>query len=267
MIAPSLSGLAAGFAVLFILFRGLELRLPRNRRTPLLRPGLTTDLSYWVFTPYITHYVVEFFVLLAVAAFAVIVYGRIDEFQILHGFGPLSRLPFWLQALLMLTIADFLGYCTHRIFHGRRLWNFHAIHHSSTSLDWLSAIRGHPLNEVASRIALTLPLLVLGFAPAAAASITPVFAMFAILLHANLDWDWGPLRWALASPRFHRWHHTSEAAGRDKNFAGLLPIWDIAFGTYYMPKGQRPECFGSDTPVPDELFAQLAFPFRRVSGR
>jgi len=45
----------------------------------------------------------------------------------------------------------------------------------------------------------------------------------------------GPLRAVLASPRFHRWHHTSAKEGRDKNFAGLLPLWDILFGTYYMP--------------------------------
>jgi sterol desaturase/sphingolipid hydroxylase (fatty acid hydroxylase superfamily) len=38
----------------------------------------------------------------------------------------------------------------------------------------------------------------------------------------------------IASPR-HRWHHTGEAEARDKNFAGLLPLWDILFGTYYMP--------------------------------
>jgi sterol desaturase/sphingolipid hydroxylase (fatty acid hydroxylase superfamily) len=40
----------------------------------------------------------------------------------------------------------------------------------------------------------------------------------------------------IASPRpRHRWHHTGEAEARDKNFAGQLPLWDILFGTYYMP--------------------------------
>lgn len=263
MNVPTLQGLAAAFVVFFVVFRGLERLLPRNRRTPLLRSGLITDLSYWVFTPYAAHYVVEGVLFLAVATFALLVYGRIDQYQILHGFGPLSKLPFAVQAILMLVIGDFLGYWTHRKFHGRRLWLFHAVHHSSTTLDWLSALRAHPLNEVISRLVLTLPLLALGFAPAAAASIAPIFALFAILLHANLDWDWGPLRAVVASPRFHRWHHTCEDEGRDKNFAGLFPVWDILFGTYYMPDDKRPERFGSDTPVPDGLLAQLIFPFRR----
>jgi sterol desaturase/sphingolipid hydroxylase (fatty acid hydroxylase superfamily) len=39
-------------------------------------------------------------------------------------------------------------------------------------------------------------------------------------------------RSVIASPRFHRWHHTGEAEARDKNFAGLLPLCDILFGTY-----------------------------------
>ncbi len=41
-----------------------------------------------------------------------------------------------------------------------------------------------------------------------------------------------------ASARFYRWHHSSAQEGRDKNFAGLLPLWDILFGTYHMPDSQ-----------------------------
>ena len=66
----------------------------------------------------------------------------------------------------------------------------------------------------------------------------------------------------IVSPRFHRWHHTDEEQARDKNFAGLLPLWDILFGTYYMPKDERPSRFGTMTPVPNGLFGQIVFPFR-----
>jgi sterol desaturase/sphingolipid hydroxylase (fatty acid hydroxylase superfamily) len=110
-----------------------------------------------------------------------------------------------------------------------------------------------------------LPVLALGFAPVAVAGIVPVLTLMAILVHANVDWDWGPLRPVVVSPRFHRWHHTDEAEARDKNFAGLLPLWDILFGTYYMPRAQRPTRFGTLTPVPRGLFGQLVFPFRRAA--
>jgi sterol desaturase/sphingolipid hydroxylase (fatty acid hydroxylase superfamily) len=263
MNAPTLAGLAIAFVVLLVVFRALEWLPRRSPRSKILRAGFRTDVLYWFFTPLFNHYVVRTVTIAAVVVFAIAVYGTVDEGQIQTGFGPLSRLPYWQQALLMLVVGDFIAYWTHRAFHGRRLWNIHAIHHSPRSLDWLAALRVHPISDIAGRLAVTLPLLALGFAPLAAAAITPVFGIFAIMLHANLDWDWGPFRSVVASPRFHRWHHTSEAEGRDKNFAGLLPVWDILFGTYYMPRDKLPQHFGTDTPVPETFLGQMAFPFRR----
>lgn len=261
----SISGLAILFTILFVIFRALELTMPRSRRTPLIRRGVITDLSYWVFNPLIAEAAIKFIMLLALATFALLVYGRLDKAEILQGFGPVSRLPMAVQAVLMLVLADFIGYWVHRTFHGRRLWRFHAIHHSSQTLDWLSAARTHPVNELVGRLAAMLPLLMIGFSLPAVAWSAPILGLFALLLHANVDWDWGRLRTVIASPRFHRWHHTSDAEGMNKNFAGLFPIWDILFGTYYMPPGKIPERFGTDSPVPDGLFAQLVFPFRKQS--
>src|SRR5438477_457767 len=88
-----------------------------------------------------------------------------------------------------------------------------------------------------------------------------IVALYAIGLHANVRWTFGPLRYMLASPTFHRWHHTSEDAGLDKNFAGLFPIWDLMFGTFYLPRTQ-PTRFGVSDPVPDGIIGQLVWPFR-----
>jgi sterol desaturase/sphingolipid hydroxylase (fatty acid hydroxylase superfamily) len=70
----------------------------------------------------------------------------------------------------------------------------------------------------------------------------------------------------IASPAFRRWHHTSAAEGRDRNFAGLLPLWDILFGTFWLPD-RPPTRFGVDDPVPTHLPGQLLWPFRRDHGR
>lgn len=261
-----LAALPVVFLLLFVIFRTLELRLPKDRRTPLRRRGIWTDLSYWLFNPVVAEHVVGAVSLILVVVFALFVYGRVDRLQILSGFGPASRLPLAVQAICMLVLTDFIGYWVHRLFHGRRLWRFHAVHHSSQTLDWLSAARAHPVNEIASRLAIMFPLLALGFSLKAAAWIGPFIGFFGLLLHANLDWDWGPFRTVLASPRFHRWHHTSEEEGLNQNFAALFPVWDILFGTYYMPQDRCAEHFGTTTPVPDGLIAQLAFPFRRTSG-
>ncbi len=265
MQAPSIGGIVIGFVALAGVFRLLELRRPRGRRMPMLRAGFATDLGYWALIPYVTHYVVGAALILALVPLALLIHGRIDEATVMAGFGPLSRLPYPVQALAMLVLADFLGYWMHRLFHGRRLWRFHAVHHSSTALDWLSSVRVHPVNEAVTRAAITLPLVGLGFAPAAAVWVGPAFALFGLLLHANVDWDWGRFRTVLASPRFHRWHHSAEPEARDCNFAGLLPLWDLLFGTYYMPADRLPERFGSETPVPEGLLAQMAFPFRKAA--
>jgi sterol desaturase/sphingolipid hydroxylase (fatty acid hydroxylase superfamily) len=183
---------------------------------------------------------------------------------LLAGHGPVAAQPKWLQALELVALLDFLGYWMHRLFHGRTLWPFHEIHHSSEDLHWLSSVRLHPVNDLFSRIVPATIAVLAGFPPAILASALPFLAIYAILLHANVDWDFGPLRTVLASPRFHRWHHTSAAEARDKNFAGLLPIWDILFGTYYMP-GHGPSRFGVDRAVPRSLAGQLVWPFTRRS--
>ena len=54
--------------------------------------------------------------------------------------------------------------------------------------------------------------------------------------HANLDWTFGPLRYVIASPVFHRWHHSADAASRETNYAPMFPVWDLMFGTFHMPR-------------------------------
>jgi sterol desaturase/sphingolipid hydroxylase (fatty acid hydroxylase superfamily) len=261
--AKAVAAGAAFFLILLAVFRFIELTRPPERRLPLLRRGIWTDIAYAAFTPVVTKAITRLGVITVLVPFALIVYGKLDRDLILNGFGPMGRMPYPVQAVLILLLGDFIGYWMHRAFHRSGLWRFHAVHHSSVDLDWLSSLRLHPVNDVVMRVAGTLPVLSLGFAPAAVAGVVPILTLMAILVHANVDWDWGPLRGVLASPRFHRWHHTDELSARDKNFAGLLPLWDILFGTYYMPRDKRPTHFGTSTPVPRGLLGQLVFPFRR----
>lgn len=263
MHSPKLVGLSIAFVVLLLVFRVIEMARPRERRLKTLRRGFLTDATYWLFTPFVTKAITRACVIAVAIPVALIIYGTLDRDLLERGFGPAARLPLWMQAVAILVIGDCVGYWMHRAFHGRRLWKFHAVHHSSVDLDWLSAVRLHPVNDALMRVAGALPVLSLGFAPLALAGVAPVLTLMAILLHANVDWDWGPLRSVIVSPRFHRWHHTDEAIARDKNFAGFLPLWDIVFGTYYMPKGARPTSFGTTTEVPSSLLGQLMFPFQR----
>lgn len=267
---PSFAGVTIALVVLAAVLWPLERKWPAVPGQGWRRPGLRTDLAYWFFTPLVTRGLTRAAVVVAVVLAAAAAGMPLERAAIEAWLGDPTRVvrrqPAWLQAVEVLLIGDLVGYWTHRLFHGRRLWRFHAVHHASRHLDWLSSVRLHPVNDAVARLAGVVPILLLGFPPAVLAAYVPFLTLWAILLHANLDWSFGPLRYAIASPAFHRWHHTAEDEGRDKNFAGLFPFLDLAFGTFHMPAGRRPSRFGlRGEDVPDGIVGQLAYPFRRPS--
>src|SRR5215469_8340005 len=180
------------------------------------------------------------------------------------GYGAAARLPLVVQALAVLVIMDIIQYWLHRAFHGHTLWPFHAIHHSAVDLDWATTFRIHPVNfAIYSAGAFALVRLI-GFSPGAFVIIGPFNLVYGALVHANLDWTFGPFRYVLASPVFHRWHHTRDAEGLNKNFAPTFPFLDVLFGTFLMPPGKRPEQFGTgEADFPDGFWAQLIYPYRK----
>ena len=185
---------------------------------------------------------------------------------VLSGYGVAARLPLALQAVLVIVVMDFIQYWLHRLFHGHTLWPFHAIHHSAEELDWTTTYRIHPVNfAVYSAGALALVRLI-GFSPAAFLIIGPFNLVIGPLVHANLDWTFGPFRYVLASPVYHRWHHVNDPAIYNRNFAPTFPIFDLMFGTFYMPKGVLPANYGVEG-VPPHFIGQLIYPFRIIAGR
>src|SRR5438477_8436035 len=107
---PTLQGVLIAFVILLAAFRALQMLRPRDRRLPLLRRGFWTDLAYWGFTPLVTKAITRISVFVAIVPVALLVYGKVETEQVLHGFGPLSRLPLWLQACLILILGDLIVY-------------------------------------------------------------------------------------------------------------------------------------------------------------
>ncbi len=177
------------------------------------------------------------------------------------GYGALARLPFLVQAALVLLITDFLQYWLHRAFHGRRLWIFHSIHHGAEEVDWTTTFRVHPVNYLLYTASVAVLVALMGFQPTVFLVLAPVNFVHAALVHANLNWTFGPFRYVLASPVFHRWHHVSDPDVRDKNFAPTFPVFDLMFGTFHMPRGQLPEGYGAEG-VPEHFVGQMLHPFR-----
>lgn len=249
--------------VLAAVLSAIERRYAAIAGRKLLRDGWWLDVKYLLLMSTLGEFATRAAVFLALVPVVLIVYGGIPgEGEVLAGFGPLARQPAWLHVLEALLLADFIGYWLHRWFHQGWAWRIHAIHHSSTELDWLSSVRQHPANEMIGAALRALVLIPLGFSPAVVGAVTPFIVVYAFLLHANVDWSFGPLRYVIATPRFHRWHHELDAEAQRSNFAGLFPVFDLLFGTFHMPQDRRPRRFGCDEALPPGLWRQLKYPFQ-----
>ncbi len=226
---------------------------------------LVTDICYWFFVPLFAR--VFRIGLLVIGAGLLFDIHDADELIAFYdnGHGPLSMLPMALQAILILVISDFVLYWLHRMFHRGGFWKYHAVHHSSEDLEWISAARFHPVNLLLGTIGVDVALLLAGFSPSALVWLAPFNIFHSAFVHANLNWTLGPFRYVLATPVFHRWHHTSPERGGDRNFAGTFPVWDLLFGTWFMPAGRLPDDYGivEQASFPREFIGQLAYPFRR----
>lgn len=264
---PGIARIIIALLVLSIIFWVIEYFLPANPSQKKSRQDINTDLIYWFITPLISKNITR--IAIGILLFAVFRQDMASIKNYLeHSDTLLSRQPFWLQAVQMVLIGDFISYWMHRAFHRGRLWRFHAVHHSSKTLDWLSSVRLHPVNDLVMRIPQVMVILAMGYSPIAIAVYVPFLTFYAIMLHANVNWAFGPVGLLIASPAFHRWHHTAQHEGLNKNFAGLIPAYDRLFGTYYMPKGQLAEKFGlPDDDLPDGFLAQMVFPFRKVKTK
>lgn len=225
---------------------------------------IATDLCYWFLIPLFARYLrIGLLVLGAAMLFGITTADGLVEFYD-DGHGPLAQLPLWAQAGLFLVGQDFMMYWIHRIFHRPMLWKYHAVHHSSKELDWISAARFHPINIMLGSVATDVVLLLAGISPNVFVLLGPFTIAHSAFVHANLNWTLGPFRYVLAGPVFHRWHHTAAERGGERNFAPTFPILDILFGTIYLPARSLPDGYGvADQSFPAGFGAQMTYPFRQ----
>ncbi|HEX4634768.1 MAG TPA: sterol desaturase family protein [Rhizomicrobium sp.] len=228
--------------------------------------GLVTDFLYWILSPLFTRYLrIWVTVFLTVWIFHISDGMKISEFY-LHGHGPLSRLPYWVQVVGYLLATDFALYWIHRGFHRGLLWKYHAVHHATQQLEWISAARFHPVNLALGAALVDVVALFAGITPDIFLIVGPFNIITSCMVHANLSWTFGPLRTVFVSPVFHRWHHAKAVC--DKNFASTFSLWDVMFGTYHMPVGELPKDYGiDDSEMPEGLVPQLLYPLVQREAR
>ncbi|MFT5159901.1 MAG: sterol desaturase/sphingolipid hydroxylase (fatty acid hydroxylase superfamily) [Paracoccaceae bacterium] len=137
-----------------------------------------------------------------------------------------------LGLILAVVVADITYYWEHKTAHMVRiLWTQHAVHHSSRDMNIITAVRFGPFEGVWAFLA-HLPMIFLGFAPEVVFFCMLVVLAYQTWLHTELIGKLGPLEYVLNTPSHHRVHHGSDQKYLDKNYAGILIIWDRMFGSF-----------------------------------
>jgi sterol desaturase/sphingolipid hydroxylase (fatty acid hydroxylase superfamily) len=242
--------------VLFLLVVPFEKMFPRHRGQRIRRPQAALDVRYALTAA-----------LFGIASIAVGLIIAVVSLAWLPGLAlrPLvAMLPGWLMPFVGVAVFDLAIYWAHRWSHEVPvLWRFHAVHHSTEHLDWISGFRNHPFDG-----AVVAPPAVFLLAAGFDAEFTGVLAVVQVItglfLHANVRWRWKPLQRIVITPEFHHWHHSYEPDAHCSNYSVFLPLWDIMFGTYYMPTNRRPVRYGVSEDMPTTMWGQLRFPFRGV---
>ncbi|ABM00753.1 sterol desaturase family protein [Shewanella amazonensis] len=138
-----------------------------------------------------------------------------------------------LNFVLLLLAQDFCYYWFHRCSHRCRwMWAAHVAHHSSENMNFSTAFRQSLMYPLAGMWIFWLPLVVIGFDPAWVVFAVLASLGFQFFVHTQLVDKLGPLEWVFNTPSHHRVHHGSNPQYIDKNYAGVLIIWDRLFGTF-----------------------------------
>ena len=245
-----------------VVFTPLALLFPSTQKQSVVRKDSITDVIYWFIVPVVFYGPLRILLVSIIVALGI---RSADDLNLIHtsGIGAVAELPIWVQTIIVFLLYDIIQYWTHRLFHTGKFWPFHAIHHSPTEIDWMTSSRFHPVNFFVHSICVGSMIYIIGFSPMVWVITNSFNVIYSPLVHANLNWTYGPFRYVLASPVFHRWHHTYEEEGGNKNFAPTFPVLDIIFGTYYDPKDKKPQIFGApNDAIPNHIVGHMTYPFK-----
>ncbi len=235
-LVAALNGWGLALAAVTLVILPLELVVLRRRRH-LTRQRMREMLASAVqFVPQSLSAVVIFAIQLALlAAVATLV--------------PWGVAVSWWSVPAVLLGADFLYYWEHRASHRINLfWSlFHSVHHSSPVYDQTTALRLSVFDGLQSA-AFYLPLVLLGFPPELVFAAVFIVVAYQTWIHTELVGRLpAPLEWMLNTPSHHRVHHGSNREYLDKNYGGILIVWDRLFRTFEPER--EPVVYGLTTPI------------------
>lgn len=177
-----------------------------------------------------------------------------------------STWQLWTHVPIIVFISEFSFYWVHRLTHKLPLlWEFHRVHHSSTSYQSLMTSRFHPVDS----LLFAAPYVFLVHALEINLEVVFWFGVFQSFMdrygHSNIN---GP-RWTgyfITTPHFHAWHHSTDRRAWDKNFSRDFVFLDYLFGSAFYPKNETAKEFG-EPGYPAHFHTQFFRPFTELWHR
>ncbi len=146
--------------------------------------------------------------------------------------------------------VEFCYYWFHRCSHTIRwLWASHAVHHSAKELTLPAAVRLGWTSALSGGWLIFAPLILIGWHPTIVAALLALNLLYQFLLHTETIGRLGVLEHVLNTPSHHRVHHASNPQYIDRNFGGVLIVFDRWFGTYAEELPHEPCRYGLIKPL------------------
>lgn len=160
---------------------------------------------------------------------------------------PLGDWKTWVAGFV---VVEFAYYWFHRFSHEVRwLWASDAVHHTPEQMTFLSAIRLGWTNLFSLGWLIYLPLVLLGFDPRLVVALLAFDLHYQFFIHTEAVGKLGPLEWILNTPSHHRVHHACNPAYLDRNYGGVVIVFDRLFGTFAEERTTEPVRFGLVHPL------------------
>lgn len=170
--------------------------------------------------------------------------------------------------LLYFLLMELAEYWFHRAEHTVPwLWSLHSLHHADPEFDSTTAVVHHWLPPVLHAFMVSLPLGLLFRIPAGYVLLYSLLSYHVYLMHANLRLDFGRLSWLWTSPGYHRLHHSALPEHYNRNYAFILPIFDVMFGSYRpAAAGEWPKVGLGEGQAPRDVRDLVCWPVRHLIG-
>jgi len=259
-----------GLIIISLVVWGLEIVFPWRKNQAVFRKDFWLDTFYMFFN----FFLLNLIVLIALSNTASQVFNdilstvgvSITHFQLFD----INTFPYTLRLFVFFIIIDFVQWYTHTLLHKYEFfWNFHKVHHSTKEMGFAAHLRYHWMEPVVYKSMKYIPLAIMGGFTAQDIAVVHFFNIIVgHLNHANINVDYGFLKYIFNNPKMHIWHHVKtlpEDRKNGVNYGITLSIWDYIFKTNYIPKDGRDIEIGfeGDEHFPKDFLTQELYPLKK----